>query len=187
MPSDDAPCHLQNECTNKFDFRRLGTRTTALLLSPLVPKGIVIKEPKDGPTNTSQFDHTSIPASLKHIFNLTGFLTKRDMWSGSVHSLLLDEPRTDTPLHLPDAPIKKHGSIDAVQPQHCSQKTRQCLGPASSTQKQRNNIKMLSDLVALSDGEQKIPDVRTMNVSMADHWVRKLWGRWLAQDEYMEL
>ena len=62
------------------------------------------QEPKKGPYNTSQFELTSIVATTKNLFNLSGFLTKRDMWSGSLDELLLDAPRTDTPMHLPDAP-----------------------------------------------------------------------------------
>ena len=53
VPADDAPCHLTN-ATNPpgtpfkcpgggqaFDFRRLGLRTTAMLISPWVTKGAV--------------------------------------------------------------------------------------------------------------------------------------------------
>ena len=46
--------------------------------------------------NTSQFDHTSILATVKNLFNLTGFLTKRDAWAGSFDELLLDAPRADS-------------------------------------------------------------------------------------------
>ena len=41
---------------------------------------------------------------MKTLFSLPNFLTKRDAWAGSFEELLLDEPRDDTPLHLPLAP-----------------------------------------------------------------------------------
>merc|ERR1712151_102766 len=89
-----------------FDFRRLGLRSAAMLISPLVAKGSVFQEPKKGPFNTSQFELTSIAATIKNLFNLTSFLTKRDAWAGSFDELLLDEPRPDAdmPIQLPEAP-----------------------------------------------------------------------------------
>ena len=72
-------------------------------MSPYIAKGAVFQEPK-GPTNTSQFDLSSISSTVKTLFSLPNFLTKRDAWAGSFEELLLDEPRDDTPLHLPLAP-----------------------------------------------------------------------------------
>ena len=45
------------------------------------------------PYNTSQFELTSVAASVKHLFNLSTFLTKRDAWSGNFEELLMDAPR----------------------------------------------------------------------------------------------
>eukprot|EP00746_Dinoflagellata_sp_MGD_P032444 gnl/MRDRNA2_/MRDRNA2_177224_c0_seq1.p1 gnl/MRDRNA2_/MRDRNA2_177224_c0~~gnl/MRDRNA2_/MRDRNA2_177224_c0_seq1.p1 ORF type:complete len:315 (+),score=73.18 gnl/MRDRNA2_/MRDRNA2_177224_c0_seq1:47-991(+) len=107
VPSDEAPCHVKSGggCGSEFDFRRLGLRTTAILASPWIEGGKVIQEPKNGPFNTSQFELTSIPATVKSLFNLTGFLTKRDAWAGSFEELLMDAPTNiNTPMHLPDAP-----------------------------------------------------------------------------------
>jgi hypothetical protein len=82
VPDDEAPC--QAPCRS-FDFRRLGLRTTGMLLSPWVKKGAIFQEPQApfgsegrSPTNTSQFELTSVAASVKHLFNLSMFLTKRD-------------------------------------------------------------------------------------------------------------
>ena len=49
-------------------------------------------------------DFVHAAATVKGLFNLTAFLTKRDAWAGSFEELLLDAPRRDTPAHLPDAP-----------------------------------------------------------------------------------
>lgn len=70
-----------------------------------------------GPTKTSQFEHSSISATITNLFNLSrdkdtalgpvpGFLTQRDAWAGSFHELLtLDSPRKDCPMHLPTPPV----------------------------------------------------------------------------------
>lgn len=41
-------------------------RVPAILISPWVEKGGVIGEP-DGPTETSQYEHSSIPATIKKV------------------------------------------------------------------------------------------------------------------------
>lgn len=51
-----------------------------------------------GPYPTSQFEHSSIPATVKKIFNLKEFLTKRDEWAGTFESVInRQSPRTDCP------------------------------------------------------------------------------------------
>ena len=111
VPDDESPC--QAPCQS-FDFRRLGLRSTAMLISPWVKAGRVFQEPQApfdphpgsgrSPYKTSQFELTSVAATVKHLFNLTTFLTKRDAWAGNFEELLEDSPRTDAPMHLPDAP-----------------------------------------------------------------------------------
>jgi len=90
---------------NKFDFKMLGVRVPTILVSPWINKGLVIHEPS-GPYPTSQYDHTSVAASLKKIFGWSKFLTKRDEWAGTFDHLLLQRttPRTDCPVTLPPAP-----------------------------------------------------------------------------------
>eukprot|EP01052_Picozoa_sp_SAG31_P036593 SAG31_NODE_4595_length_3106_cov_4.715996_1_plen_422_part_00 len=75
----------------------------------------------------AQFEHASLPATVKSLFNLvrahqtllthviatcrqfcagvqSHFLTERDAWAGDLSELLTEpSPRTDTPLHFPDA------------------------------------------------------------------------------------
>ena len=58
VPADDAPCHLTGPHTDPpfkcpgggqaFDFRRLGLRTSAMLIGAHVPKGAVFQEPTAG-------------------------------------------------------------------------------------------------------------------------------------------
>ncbi|KAJ4789934.1 Non-specific phospholipase C1 [Rhynchospora pubera] len=90
-----------------FKFDRLGVRVPAILVSPWVQKGTVIHKP-DGPTPTSEFEHSSIPATMKKLFNLTSdHLTKRDAWAGTFEKYftIRNTPRTDCPEKLPE--VKK--------------------------------------------------------------------------------
>jgi phospholipase C len=82
-----------------FKFDRLGVRVPSIMVSPWIKKGTVVGRPV-GPADTSEFEHSSIPATLKKIFNLSSdFLTKRDAWAGTFEHIFteLDEPRTDCP------------------------------------------------------------------------------------------
>ena len=106
VPAPDAPCNSFNEgFPDKFDFRRLGGRTSSILMGGKVPKA-VFQEPKEGPHNTSQFDLASVAATVHKLFNLSTALTMRTMWSGTFDELLLDTPRSagEMPMHLPTPP-----------------------------------------------------------------------------------
>ncbi|KAL5549644.1 hypothetical protein UlMin_004875 [Ulmus minor] len=88
-----------------FKFDRLGVRVPAILISPWIERGTVLHEPS-GPYPSSQFEHSSIAATVKKIFNLKNFLTKRDEWAGTFESVLTrTTPRTDCPETLAE-PIK---------------------------------------------------------------------------------
>ncbi|CAI9103362.1 OLC1v1001827C1 [Oldenlandia corymbosa var. corymbosa] len=90
---------------HNFGFDRLGVRVPAILISPWIDPGTVLHEAV-GPSSTSQFEHSSIPATVKKIFNLEGFLTKRDAWAATFDCVLTrNSPRTDCPVTLPE-PIK---------------------------------------------------------------------------------
>ena len=66
-----------------FKFDRLGVRVPTLFISPLVPKGGVFRS---GVPNRF-LEHSSISATLKNLFGLKGFLTKRDEWALSFHNV----------------------------------------------------------------------------------------------------
>lgn len=91
-----------------FEWNRLGVRIPAILISPWIKKGTVISAPPAAqkPFNNSEYDLTSIISTTRKILGLgTEPLTKRDAWSATFeHVLSLSAPRTDCPLHLPDAP-----------------------------------------------------------------------------------
>ena len=96
-------------------YTRLGSRVPVILVSPWLRKGTVVSEPKAStkPFSDSQYDGTSIAATVKRLFDLPEFLTRRDAWSASFDHLFdeLSTPRTDAPMHLPEAPppTARHG------------------------------------------------------------------------------
>lgn len=59
----------------------------------------VVHGPNGSPTPTSEYEHSSIAATVKKIFNLPKFLTKRDEWAGTFEGIvqIRTEPRTDCP------------------------------------------------------------------------------------------
>lgn len=80
--------------TSGFDFTRFGVRVPAVIVSPLIRAGTVLRAPAGSPP----YDHTSIIATLRARFNL-GPLGKRDAVAPHLGPVLtLPEPRRDDPL-----------------------------------------------------------------------------------------
>ncbi|KAL7233902.1 hypothetical protein ACSBR1_017495 [Camellia fascicularis] len=100
-----SPDDIVGPAPYNFQFDRLGVRVPAILISPWIERGTVLHGPS-GPYTTSEFEHSSIPATVKKIFNLKEFLTKRDAWAGTFECVLTrSTPRTDCPVTLPE-PVK---------------------------------------------------------------------------------
>ncbi|XP_062198066.1 non-specific phospholipase C4-like [Phragmites australis] len=118
VPSPDG---IVSAAPVSFNFDRLGVRVPALFISPWIDPGTVVHRPS-GPEPTSQYEHSSIPATVKKIFNLKEFLTKRDAWAGTFDSVLTRAtPRTDCPEKLPEpvrlrsAEAEEHREISEFQ------------------------------------------------------------------------
>ena len=136
-PPPKAACETHNTgCPDKFAFDRLGPRLANLLISPRVPKGSVFRDP-DGPTSTSKYDLASIPATAKNLFGLESFLTARDAWSGSFHTLIAAQPRTDTPTHLPAPPTP---SLDVPTRHGCGKAEK-------ASRRQKRHHALLDDIL----------------------------------------
>ncbi|CAN8269712.1 unnamed protein product [Cochlearia groenlandica] len=93
-----------------FEFNRLGVRVPTFFISPWIEPGTIIHAP-NGPYPKSQYEHSSIPATVKKIFNLKDFLTKRDSWAATFESVLTrDSPRQDCPETL-SIPVKLRSTV----------------------------------------------------------------------------
>ncbi|KAJ7960551.1 Non-specific phospholipase [Quillaja saponaria] len=90
-----------------FKFDRLGVRIPTIAISPWIEKGTVVHGPNGLPFPTSEYEHSSIPATVKKFFNMSSFLTKRDEWAATFEGIVQKraEPRTDCPEQLP-TPVK---------------------------------------------------------------------------------
>lgn len=76
-----------------FDFTQLGVRVPAVIISPLIPRGII---------DHTRYDHTSVLATVENIFGLQP-LTERDKQANTLkHLFSLAAPRMDAPTTLPD-------------------------------------------------------------------------------------
>ena len=80
--------------TPAFDFTRLGVRVPAVLVSPWLEKGEI---------DSTIYDHASVAASVKEIFGLPKFLTKRDEAAHhfGAPDYYLSNVRTDAPKMFP--------------------------------------------------------------------------------------
>jgi len=74
-----------------FQYDQLGVRVPALVISPLIPRGVI---------DHTIYDHTSMLASVERLFSMPP-LTNRDKAANDfLHLLSLQVPRTDTPTTL---------------------------------------------------------------------------------------
>jgi phospholipase C len=112
VPGDDS-------FAPKFAFDRLGLRVPTILVSPWLPRGRI---------DSTAYRHTSILGSLKELYGLSDFLTKRDRTAASFVSLLseLAALRTDTPTTLPRPEMA--GGLEAVAPDAAEQPPDELLG-----------------------------------------------------------
>jgi len=89
-----------------FTFDRLGLRVPTLLVSPYVPKGLVYSKP---------LQHTSVLATVRKLFGISGALTRRDAAATSFEDLFLPAPRSDTPASLSADAAAPSAPIDATR------------------------------------------------------------------------
>jgi len=92
-----------NSTNPVFNFTRLGIRVPMVMASPWIEKGTVVHNPSQPHTH---YEHSSIPATLKKMFNTQNFLTERDKWAATFEDVFMTRttPRTDCPISLPSPP-----------------------------------------------------------------------------------
>ncbi len=86
--------------TQPFNFDRYGVRVPAIIVSPYIRQGTVLRAPGGVP-----FDHTSILSTLRNRFNLGAPLSNRDAAAPDLASaLILQNPDNSGPDHLDALP-----------------------------------------------------------------------------------
>jgi phospholipase C len=101
-----------------FKFDRLGVRVPTIAISPWINKGTVVHR-ATGPRADSQYEHSSIAATVKKLYGLDEFLTKRDEWAGTFEHIFNERttPREDCPAELPSPPWSlRHVPVDETRP-----------------------------------------------------------------------
>eukprot|EP01120_Amphizonella_sp_Union-15-10_P002828 TRINITY_DN13118_c0_g1_i1.p1 TRINITY_DN13118_c0_g1~~TRINITY_DN13118_c0_g1_i1.p1 ORF type:complete len:481 (-),score=80.67 TRINITY_DN13118_c0_g1_i1:30-1472(-) len=118
VPSPDG------KSVSGFQFDRLGVRVPAVFVSPWVKKGTLVHKPT-GPYPDSQFEHSSVAATIKKVLGIDTFLTKRDAWAATFEGMFLelDAPRTDCPIDLPNPPYLGPKTSQSTQPLNDLQKS----------------------------------------------------------------
>jgi hypothetical protein len=104
-----APGDGEQSYPDEFSFTRLGVRIPTLLISPWIRRGTVISAAPSEykPYSNSEYDLTSIIATTRKLLGMPATpLTARDEWAATFEFVIdssMTEPRTDCPMHLPDA------------------------------------------------------------------------------------
>jgi len=149
-----------------FDFERLGVRVPTVLISPWIEKGTVVHGPVNGPTPYSEYDHSSVHATLKKMFGLSSFLSKRDEWAGTFeHIFTRTTPRTDCPAEMPEP---------RVSLRHVPQDGKRLL-----TELQQEFVELAANL----NGEIVEAPWR-MTVSEGNTYIKKSVNRFFGKDMY---
>jgi hypothetical protein len=95
---------------DKFAFDRLGVRVPMIVVSPLVPAGLVVSAPKSG-----HYEHCSVLGTVRKLLGVSGNLTARDGWAATFeHIFSLDSPRS-TPTRAPEPPPPSMHPLEEMQ------------------------------------------------------------------------
>jgi phospholipase C len=93
---------------DKFEFDRYGVRVPALIISPYVAPGSIIRPPAGA---AYPFDHASIPATLHKLFDLGPPMTERIAAAPDLlGALILPGPDNPGPAHVEATPHRPHRS-----------------------------------------------------------------------------
>lgn len=109
MPNPDG----RKSSDPEFDFTRLGPRVPAILISPWLPRTV----------DSTVYEHSSLLATVKKLFNLKDFLTERDRHANSFELLFKgaqlrddkDTPKNVTPLEADLSSAQWGQLLDSVQ------------------------------------------------------------------------
>lgn len=135
VPTVNIPNPDGRVCSSpEFDFTRIGVRVPTIAISPWIAPGSVIHTPINGPTPNSQYEHTSIMATMRAIFNMTTPLNARDAWAATFENILtLDSPRTNTKKNLGHVHSLRHWGLHGERDMNDLQKSWVRLGNVLNT------------------------------------------------------
>lgn len=114
VPSPDGIVGVAG--TYSFKFDRLGVRVPTIAVSPWMPKGFVEHKASGPMAPFSQYEHSSIPATVRKLFNLQSpHLTAREAWAGTFEHLVTQQAslRVDTPATVASPPYSlRHAPVN---------------------------------------------------------------------------
>ena len=145
--------------TNHFDFKQLGVRVPAVIISPLIPKGVI---------DSTIYDHTSVLATIESIFGLLP-LTERDKQANTLNHLFsLTIPRNDAPTTLP-APANSGITYDQIHGASTADKllvtdATSATEPVSPSLQGFLHVAYLRDMQATPQAEQANLTARFTNI-----------------------
>jgi len=156
-----------------FNFDRYGVRVPAVIVSPYVKTGTILRPPGAVP-----YDHTSVIATLRKRFPVLGApLTQRDAVAPDLESVLtLATPDNEGPSHLtalPYAPTPATASEAYARPLNDNQKA--LVGLAANLP-ETPIASLQAHLVSMKAQVQQVPPELTTNVRVASAYVKKQVG-----------
>jgi phospholipase C len=142
-----------------FDFKRLGVRVPAVIVSPLIPKATI---------DHTVYDHTSVLATIENIFGLPP-LTERDKHANTFkHLLSLATPRMDAPTTLPepaDSGIKCDEEEVSAASTALAAHAADATAPVDTSLQGFVNVAFLRDLHASSPEEKENLAAKYQNIN----------------------
>jgi phospholipase C len=138
-----------------FDFERAGLRVPAVLVSPFIQRGTV---------DSTVYDHTSIPATLKRLFDLGKFLTDRDRDANTISTEnWLTVARSDTPetLSLSRPPLPTNAKPSVAKPEVSQEES--IIGIETGEASMEPPSDFQKSLVALAQGLEQEPILRALS------------------------
>jgi len=171
VPNPDGICTKDG-----FAYERLGIRIPTLAISPWIQKNVLVHQPPDEqkPFPTSEYELSSIPATLRKIFPELdpSPLSKRDAWSGTFEHLLTHEYRDDCLEMLPELSLPPPGE-------------RERLLDLEVDEHAKGLIQVLCDLVHVTENDNHAhtacgAEIKTYHDFSP--WVKRIWSKFIDID-----
>jgi phospholipase C len=136
----------------RFNFRRLGPRVPAVLVSPYIERGTVDSTP---------YEHASLAATVKELWKLPDFLTKRDRAANPLSTNgWLAKPRTNAPTKLPRPPLPGAAAARARTKPLSAREVKAAVEAGEVSTEPLSELQ--KSLVALADNLEPRPEKRAL-------------------------